>query len=208
MNFDLFFALLLTVLIAADIWYVYDYYRKSTYLKHSKQCSVRYAALATLAQYTGHSEDYGYLSRYKSIRINVKNKIFVITSSALLAVFMLGAIIWWLFAYGPLSVDIYIVANVQDSVKHKELFSKDKIIESHETIGFQGDGEMVGTFQLSPDEITIIMRDKIPIICAKNQKCETERSGVYNLFNNDSDIWSSLIIDEKTSQVTWSVHYY
>lgn len=121
---------------------------------------------------------------------------------------MLGTVIWWLFSYGPLSLGNYVVADIQKSVKHSELFSRDKLVESSETINFQGDGQMTGTFQLRPEEITVIMKDKIPIICVKNQECENDGNGVYSLTNRGNNTFSSLIIYEETSQITWTVTYY
>ena len=67
--------LFMFVIVLVQILRYNDYFRKAIYLKHTVECAKRYAVLATIAQDVAHTEDYGYLSNYKSISQCMTKKI-------------------------------------------------------------------------------------------------------------------------------------
>jgi hypothetical protein len=109
-----------------------------------------------------------------------------------------------------------LTSSIKEHVNHKSFFSEDKIIKIQDgPYGFQGDGSLQGTFQLSKNEVEKLISTKPIINCPKNE-CKLYNVGSHGADNpycegakvHNTDKTYDLCVDTNSNQIYWSIFWY
>jgi hypothetical protein len=131
--------------------------------------------------------------------------IWVILTIAVIVVPILGLVL-----YDKHTLPDRLILSTEEIVVHKNLFTKSKLIESHEEMWFNpnGDGSIDGTFQFSENDMRTLASADSWLKCP-GKPCELEaRSDGCEMVDKPGGTMYELCVDESKNRVRWSVVWY
>lgn len=113
--------------------------------------------------------------------------------------------------YGHKTLPNRLTASVKEVAVNKDIFTRSKLVEYHEEViwvNINGDGSIEGTFQLSKEEIEILLSSDSLIKCPVRKSCELKKSDRYSTANVSGGTLYAINIDSVKNQVRWTVTWY